>query len=1019
MSKSGSWQRQVWIVGLLGLLGMCAAPLCAQLPTTRLDGIYPAGGASGSSFEMQIFGGDLDEARELLFSHAGITAKPKMGEPTPFDEGPQPIENTFAVTIAGDVPPGNYTVRCRGKYGLSGPRTLIVDRRPEVLEVEPNAEPTQATLIEKWPCTLNGQLNNTADIDWFQFEGQAGQRVMLEGYARRIDARTDLILGISDESGRILAESRKGPDGDPIIDLKLPANGKYWIRARDVLYGGGGEFSYRIRLGVAPLIEFIFPPAGLPGSTSNFTIYGRNLPGSQPAEWSRGGQPLEKLSVQIALPGDLVDQLKYSDRLEPFQASLDGLEYRVASPDGPSNPVLVTLASAPMVLEQANETPQTAQLLTPPCEVAGQFYPQRDVDWYRFEAAEGDKFWIELYSHRLGFPTDPALVIQRMEKTEQGEEKITQVAWIDEVAQRIGGHEFDERTRDPWYLFTAPAAGTYRVLVREGYSSLVSDPRLTYRLAIRPVQPDFRMAAFPVDSSGSLLLRKGGREAIRVLAFRQDGYDGEIRVSVSGLPGGVTAPEVVIGPGSQVTSVVLSAAADAPAGIGKLQIVGKGKVADREVTRVARFGQPLQAVPFAQPNNAGQASLAARLTDSLLVVVSDAEKARVAFRLDDPNVIETARGGVIKVKYSLDREDGSGGNITGFPIGLPPTVNVPQINIGGNKQGEFELRLTAATPPGTYSFHVAGMLQGMNYARNPEAAAQAKQRQERITKILTEAQQTAQKRQQEAQQAQTALTQATTELTQATTAKTTADQAVTTTTNALKVAEEALNTAKKRAAEKPDDAGLKQQQQQAQTAFDDATTKAKVAQTAAAEATTKLEAATTKQKAAQEAKMKADQESQTAQQFLQQAQQEKQRADQRAQQTQQAANPRAFNLIVPSTPITIKIAEFPVQLSGMPEKTSVKQGEKLEIPVQVQRLYGFDQPVNSQLVLPGGVNGLQIQNATIPGNQDRGNVVVTAQAAATPGEHAVILRSTMSFNGQALTLDKKLTLVVEKVEAAK
>lgn len=1015
MLKSGSPQRVFWIVGLLVMLTSAAD---AQLPTTRLDGLYPAGGAAGSSFDLQIFGGDLDDVRELQFSHPGITAKPKLGEVTPFDDGPQPIDNTFVVTI-GDVPSGNYTVRCRGKYGLSGPRTFIVDRLPEVLEVEPNAESAQATVIEKWPCNVNGQFNNTADIDWYQFEGQAGQRVILDGYARRIDARTDLVLSLIDATGRILAESRKGPEGDAIIDFKLPAAGKYWIRARDILYGGGGEFSYRIRLGATPVIDFIFPPAGQPGSQSTFTIYGRNLPGGQPAEWTRGGQPLEKLTVQIGLPGDLVDQLKYSERLEPYQASIDGMEYRVQSPAGPSNPVLVTLATAPIVLEQPNDTPQNAQLLKPPCEVAGQFFPQRDVDWYRFEAAEGDRFSIEVYSHRLGLPTDPALVVQRIEKTEQGEEKITQLAWVDEVAQRVGGHEFDERTRDPWYLFTAPATGTYRVLVREGYSSLVSDPRLTYRLAIRPLQPDFRLAAFPADSSGSLFLRKGGREAIRVLAFRQDGYDGEIRVSVSGLPGGVTAPEVVIGPGSQVTSVVLSATPDAPASVGKLQIIGKGKVADREVQRVARLGHPLQAVPFAQPNNAGQASLAARLTDSLPIVVSEAEKARIAFRLDDPAVIETARGGVVKVKYTVDREDGAGGNITGFPIGLPPNINVPQIGIGGNKQGEFELRLTATTPPGTYSFSVAGMLQGMNYVRNPEAAAQAKQRQERVTKILTEAQQTAQKRQQEAQQAQTALTQANTELTQAMTAKTNADQAVTTTTNTLKAAEEALNAAKKRAAEKPDDAGLKQQQLQAQAAFDDATTKAKAAQTMATDAQTKLDAATTKQKTAQDAKTKADQESQTAQQFLQQAQQEKQRADQRAQQQQQSATQRAFNLIVPSTPITIKIAEYPVLLSGTPDKMTVKQGEKLEIPVQVQRLYGFDQPVTSQLVLPGGVNGLQIQNATIANNQDRGSVMVTAQPMATPGEHAVTVRTTMSFNGQALTHDKKLTLVVEKVEVAK
>ena len=46
-------------------------------------------------------------------------------------------------------------------------------------------------------------------------------------------------------------------------------------------------------------------------------------------------------------------------------------------------------------------------------------------------------------------------------------------------------------------------------------------------------------------------------------------------------------------------------------------------------------------------------------------------------------VIETARGGVLKIPYQVKRAEGAGGNITGFPIGLPPNVGVPQVGIGG------------------------------------------------------------------------------------------------------------------------------------------------------------------------------------------------------------------------------------------------------------------------------------------------------------------------------------------------
>ena len=61
-----------------------------------------------------------------------------MADVTPFDEGPQSVENMFAVTVAANVPPGNYDVRCQGKYGLSNRRTFVVNGTPEFTEIEPN-----------------------------------------------------------------------------------------------------------------------------------------------------------------------------------------------------------------------------------------------------------------------------------------------------------------------------------------------------------------------------------------------------------------------------------------------------------------------------------------------------------------------------------------------------------------------------------------------------------------------------------------------------------------------------------------------------------------------------------------------------------------------------------------------------------------------------------------------------------------------------------------------------------------
>ncbi|MFM7928357.1 MAG: serine protease, partial [Pirellula sp.] len=58
------------------------------------------------------------------------------------------------------------------------------------------------------------------------------------------------------------------------------------------------------------------------------------------------------------------------------------------------------------------------QTITLPADIAGRFYPAADVDTYVFDAKQGETWWIEVASERLGRPTDPSLVVQ-MQKPDQ------------------------------------------------------------------------------------------------------------------------------------------------------------------------------------------------------------------------------------------------------------------------------------------------------------------------------------------------------------------------------------------------------------------------------------------------------------------------------------------------------------------------------------------------------------------------------------------------------------------------
>src|SRR5262249_28755673 len=142
------------------------------------------------------------------------------------------------------------------------------------------------------------------------------------------------------------------------------------------------------------------------------------------------GKPLEQLTVEIDVPGARENQPGDSQvaAVRPMELALEGFEYRLRTSRGISNPVFVGLATGPVVVEQEpNNKPEAAQRISLPCEFVGQFYPQNDTDWVSFQAKQGDTYWIEVFSQRLGLPTDPFVVVQRVTSNENGNEKASDV----------------------------------------------------------------------------------------------------------------------------------------------------------------------------------------------------------------------------------------------------------------------------------------------------------------------------------------------------------------------------------------------------------------------------------------------------------------------------------------------------------------------------------------------------------------------------------------------------------------
>ncbi len=139
---------------------------------------------------------------------------------------------------------------------ISNPAHFLVDVLPETLEQEPNDTAPSANTVTL-PVIINGRVQKPGDWDVFKFEGRAGERVVAEVYARRLDSPLDSVLKLTDAAGRQLAYNDDYEDkgcgldthyADSYLSVTLPSDGTYYVHLGDVQHQGGAEFAYRLRL---------------------------------------------------------------------------------------------------------------------------------------------------------------------------------------------------------------------------------------------------------------------------------------------------------------------------------------------------------------------------------------------------------------------------------------------------------------------------------------------------------------------------------------------------------------------------------------------------------------------------------------------------------------------------------------------------------------------------------------------------------------------------------------------------
>ncbi|HET6574214.1 MAG TPA: PPC domain-containing protein, partial [Fimbriiglobus sp.] len=615
------FSRAAALAGLILGPPAAAQPPQNQVPLPRITAALPCGAQAGTTVEVAVSGTDLDDATALLFSHPAIIAAPVADEAPNTKakeakkpprrgrrQGGTPATVRFRVTVPAEVPVGQYDVRVVNRFGVSNPRAFVVGDRPEVEELEPNddaisPDPTVAVVAGapailpgrnaprarriELGTTVNGVIGSATDVDYVVFTGKAGQRVLGSCLTSSIDSRARPLVELYDPAGRRLGMSRNYKDNDALLEATLPADGDYFVRVSEFAYQEGGpDYFYRLTVGTGPWIDAVFPPAVNPNQPTRLTLTGRNLPGGNP----------ESLTVMVIPPVEWT-RFAFRGRVPPPMGLQDAFEYRLVGPHGASNAVPIFLTDAKVVTEkEGNDTPESAQPIPVPGEVAGRIGTRDDRDFYRIAAKKGDVLAFELIAEQNGSASDLFLQV----RNEKGQVVSPE---LDDDPEPLHPVTFFTRNGDPpAYRFTAPADGKYVVFVGGLDADVCYGPRCFYRLRVTAPRPDFRavvMARSP-DLPAAVTARPDGEVAYDVYIHRTGGFTDPVTVTATSLPPGVTCRPALVGSRAKWGTLVLSCAAGAKEFTGPISVTCSAAIAGKQVVREARPASITWGIPPGQ-----------------------------------------------------------------------------------------------------------------------------------------------------------------------------------------------------------------------------------------------------------------------------------------------------------------------------------------------------------------------------------------------------------------------------------
>ncbi len=367
---------------------------------------------------------------------------------------------------------------------------------------------------------------------------------------------------------------------------------------------------------------------------------------------------------------------------------------------------------------EPNDGKEQTKRIALPCRIQGSFAKAADVDTFEFQAKQGERWWVEVASERLGLLTDPFVLVQRLVR--EGDK----VSWVDMTELQdipspmkvssngysYDGPVYDAGSADVLGSIEIPEDGNYRLQLRDLFGGTRNDPRNVYELVVRKATPDFSLVGWAIHMelrngdraalSKPIALRGGATMAFEIVAIRKDGFDGDIDITMEDLPRGISACGLRIPAGKNKGILLISADADAATVYSVARIVGSATILGQYVTRSCALASTVWPV-----RDASQEIPNPRLLADVPVSATAAELAPLTVAARESKVWEAAEGQTLKIPLKLDWRCEFSGAVKlrafgdGFetikhidvPLGAPEVEAVIELGTLKTKPGEYAI----------------------------------------------------------------------------------------------------------------------------------------------------------------------------------------------------------------------------------------------------------------------------------------------------------------------------------------